>query len=489
MEEVKKKSAVKELFSHTLFYGVGLFLNRSLGIILLPLYTLYFSPGEMGLYALVYSLWLFINVIYLGGIETSFLKFFIDNKEENERKKIYGTTLITIFFTSVIFSSLIYLFSEGITSLIGFENPVKGNELVQILSLLLICDALYRIPLLLLRAELKANVYFYLTLFTLVINLGLNFFFIISLGMNVEAIFYSYLISAFLTFLLSLVFTKRFFSLRFSLSTAKRLLVFGNKFVYTGLFIILIDQSDRFFLKYFFNEGVVGVYQANYRLAAVMSLAVASFRFSWTPYFLNIADNPENKKIISTIFTYFVFAGLFLFLFFSFFTAPIVKTSFFGITILGPQYWSGLSIIPVVLLAYFLSGLASNLNAAPFYADKTGYILILTMCGCALYYVLNFILVPRFEMLGAAYANMLAQLAMVTALYFISQKIYKVEYNLKTVFSLCILAAISYGAYIIIGNSLNQFLSASIALLLFILPVHFLKVIDLRKVKMLFKKS
>jgi hypothetical protein len=77
---------------------------------------------------------------------------------------------------------------------------------------------------------------------------------------------------------------------------------------------------------------------------------------------------------------------------------------------------------------------------------------------------------------------------MVSALYFISQKIYKVEYNLKTVFSLCIIAAVSYSMYIIIGDTLNQFLTAIISLLLFILPVHLLKVIDLKKVKMLFKK-
>ncbi|MCX6163696.1 MAG: oligosaccharide flippase family protein, partial [Ignavibacteriae bacterium] len=132
-----------------------------------------------------------------------------------------------------------------------------------------------------------------LSVSTLLINLILNILFIVVFKLNIEAILYSYIISVIFTLFAGLIITKKFFSIKFSLKEAKELIIYGNKFIYFGLFLLLIDVSDRFFLKYFFDESIVGIYSANYRLGTVMSLAIAAFRFSWTPYFLNISENPD----------------------------------------------------------------------------------------------------------------------------------------------------------------------------------------------------
>src|SRR5690554_4940019 len=102
---------VKTLFSHSIYYGVGLFLNRSLSVILLPLYTDYFSAQELGVYSLIFSLWIFLNILYMFGTETSFLKFFIDAKEQTEKARIYCTTLTMISVTSAVFSGILYFVS------------------------------------------------------------------------------------------------------------------------------------------------------------------------------------------------------------------------------------------------------------------------------------------------------------------------------------------------------------------------------------------
>jgi len=184
----------------------------------------------------------------------------------------------------------------------------------------MVADTVYRFPLLLFRAELNAKTYAYINLLTFIINIVSNIVMIVFLRMDIEAILYSYLISVIVTLIVSLIITRKYLTYKFSVSEIKRMLGFGNKFIYIGMCLILIDMSDRFFLKYFYNEKTVGIYWANYRLAAVMSLMIAAFKFSWTPYFLNLTENPENKKIISKIFTYFCFTGLSLFLIFSLLT-------------------------------------------------------------------------------------------------------------------------------------------------------------------------
>ncbi len=387
---------------------------------------------------------MFIILFYLYGQETSFIKLFIDGKDDAEKKRIYSTTLIMLTATSLLFSLILYLLSGNITTLLEFEDPVKGLMYIKILSLILFTDALFRFPLLLLRAELKATQYLFLTLLSLAVNVSLNFILIISYGLGVEAIFYSYIASVVVTFIAGLLVTRKHLSLNFSPVLAKKLVSYGVKFIFVGVFILLIDVSDRFFLKYIFNEEVVGIYSANYRLASVMSLLIAAFRFSWTPYFLNLEKNPENKKIVSQIFTYIVFIGLFLFLFFAFFTEQIVKISFGKFSLLDIRYQSGLVIIPYVLMAYVFSGLYSALSVAPFYANKTKELLYVSGLGFLINIILNYFLIIHFGIIGASLSTLFTYFVMMIALYYRAQKIYRIEYELKKIFILFLISIILF---------------------------------------------
>ncbi len=93
---MENESHVKRLFSQTVIYGLGIMLNKSVSFILLPVYTKYFPPEQIGLFTLVQSISFFLGVIYMFGVETSFMKFFIDSKTGQE--KISHIFFITCFF-------------------------------------------------------------------------------------------------------------------------------------------------------------------------------------------------------------------------------------------------------------------------------------------------------------------------------------------------------------------------------------------------------
>jgi len=489
-----EKSHVKTLFSHTVYYGIGLFLNRSLSVLLLPLYTSYFSPQDLGVYSLIFSLWVFLNILYVYGTETSFLKFFIDAKDIRDKSSIYCTSLVMITVSSLVFSLLLYYFSYKIALLINFSNFIQAGKLIEILAVLIFFDALSRYPLLLLRAELKAKTYAIITAGALVINLTLNIILITGYHYGLESIFYAYTASVIFTLIAGLIVTRGYLKPPVSFAMMKQLVSYGNKFIYIGVLVILVSQSDRYFLKYFFDESVVGIYSANYRLASVMSLAIASFKFAWTPYFLNLAENPESKKVISNVFTYFAFVALAIFLFFSLFTEPLARISIFGFHILGEEYWGGLGILPLILGAYFFLGMADNLNAAPFLKNKTSLLLL----ACAVSFVvnigLNFWLTPVHGMFGAAWSILLTYLVQFIALYFISQKIFPVPYRMGRVLAVLSLVLICYAAGIMV-NSLGDLSTAATFIingslfLLFLGTVHFAGILDLGKIRMLFTRK
>lgn len=450
-----QKSHSKELFSHTFTYGIGLFVNRFLSFLLIPLYTYYFKPGELGVFNILQSFWLVIAIFYLFGIETSFIKYFTDEKIPELKSKIYSTTLILLSGTSLVLSFIIFLFAGNISGIFSFEDYPDSAFLIKILALVLFADTIYRFPLLLLRAELQAKKYLVLNLISVFVNLGFNIIFIAWMKMGIESIFYAYIISCVVTLIVSLFITKKYLVFDFSKEKAKELIIYGNKFVYVGLFILFIDVSDRFFLKYFTDDATVGIYSANYKLASGMGLIVAAFKFAWTPYFLNLSDNPENKNIISGIFTNYFFAGLLLFLGFAFFIPPVVTYQFNGLSLLGADYWSGLIIIPFILLSYFFSGLFSNLNVAPFFKDKTSYFFLVTLSGALLNFILNIILIPLLNIKGAAISTLVSYFFMFIFIYYLSQKIYEVKYDWKKIALIIFIFGTGYFISLLFKNLLN----------------------------------
>ncbi|MEO6693724.1 MAG: oligosaccharide flippase family protein [Ignavibacteria bacterium] len=487
------RSPVKELFSHTMIYGVGIMLNKSVNFILLPVYTKYFTPEQVGMLTLILSLSFFLGIIYTFGLETAFMKFFIDAKDIMSKAEIYSSILIFLTLTSIIISMIVYIFSSNIIDLIGFENSSESNLLLQILCIVMFLDTLYRFPLLLFRAELNTKTYAVVNLVSFIINLTGNIILIIFFGMGVEAVLICYIISTLSTLIIGLILTKKHLLLKISYGLIKQLLTFGNKFIYIGLFLILIDVSDRFFLKYYFNESIVGIYSANYRLASVMGFMIAAFKFSWTPYFMNLSSHPDNKKIIATIFTYFIFSGLFLFLIFSIFMDHLVQISFFGLNLLDINYWQGLNIIPMVLLAYFFSGIYSLLNAAPFFTDNTGSLFAFALSGLIINMLFNFLLIPFMGMKGAALATMVTYALMSVIIYIYSQKIYKIEYEWNTILKLAVVSILVFvaGYFFVNRMKLDEYLIIGIDILLilvFLATINYFKIIDLRKVKMLWKK-
>jgi O-antigen/teichoic acid export membrane protein len=484
----------KQLFSQTMIYGLGIMLNRSVSFILIPVYTKYFSPAELGVFTLVQSLSIFLGFVYALGLETAFMKKFIDAVDIERRKNIYSSTLIFLLLSSVTLSFLLYIFAGRISEIIGISDSPNSVFLIQLMGIVMIADTLYRIPMLLFRAQLRAKMYSLLNLLAFIINVGLNLILIVKLNFGVEAIFYSYLASVIVILILTLFMTRENITSSFSKETISEMLAYGAKFIFIGIFLLVIDMSDRFFLQHYFGESTVGIYWANYRLASVMGLVIAAFKFSWTPFFLNLNKEHASRKVIAYVTTYFVFAGSILFLIFGLLIDVIAPAEIFGVRFLDVLYLPGLSIVPVILLSYFFSGLYSTFNAAPFFTDNTKSLLYITGAGVIINILLNFFLIPKFEMQGAAIATLITYFTMFLMVFFYSQKIYRIEldYLRITIIFLGAVGIFVIGYFVVNRTELSLGIKAVIDIgmvVLYLVLLNITGMFRLSRVTELLKKS
>jgi O-antigen/teichoic acid export membrane protein len=111
--------SVKKLAGQTLWYGVPTIASRFLGYLMnLSLPFIFKQPGTTADLTQVYAIIPFLNVLFTYGMETAYFRF----SQEEERKHLYSTLSLSIFFTTILFSVCVYSFRSNISNWAGLDQ-------------------------------------------------------------------------------------------------------------------------------------------------------------------------------------------------------------------------------------------------------------------------------------------------------------------------------------------------------------------------------
>ncbi len=191
---------------------------------------------------------------------------------------------------------------------------------------------------------------------------------------------------------------------------------------------IVNQMLDRTMLKWLLpgtpeeNLAQVGVYGNNYKLAMLITIFTQAYRYAAEPFFFRHAGDTNAPEIQAKATKWFTIAattgmaGLLLFL-------DVVKY------FLGEAYFSGLKVVPVLLLANVLLGIYYNLSVWYRLKDKTLLGAGISLAGGLLTFLMNIILVPRIGYIGAAWTALATYAFMCIATWFTGLKYYPVPYQ------------------------------------------------------------
>ncbi|MFQ5632098.1 MAG: lipopolysaccharide biosynthesis protein, partial [bacterium] len=288
-------ASIKRLTKNSAIYGIGHIFARSIAFFLLPIYTNFLSPDDFGVAVLLISLLAILNIFYVYGMDSAFLRYYIEAESSQEKQEIFSTALWTIFTTALLLSSIGYLLSENVAEILFSDRDVAS--LLKMCCGILFFDGIAAILYLVLRAEEKSLHFVSLKSIAAIITLALNWLFIIAWGWGIDGIFWANLASAGASVILILPFILKKLAFAYSFTSLKMLLKFGLPYIPSTLSVILMDVIDRFFIETFLGKSAVGLYGAGYRLGMLMALFVAAFRFAWHPFFLATAKEANAKEI------------------------------------------------------------------------------------------------------------------------------------------------------------------------------------------------
>lgn len=470
---------LKKLASQTVVYGLSSIVGRFLNYLLVPFYTRYFTTGEYGVVSEFYAYSGFFGVLLTLGFETGYFRFV---KSENE-ERLYSTSLTFLSIVSVFFVGIIWLFTPFLSGKMHYANH---PEYFTWFALILAFDAICAIPFAKLRNENKAFSFAGIKLFEILVNVGLNLFFIIickgayekdtssALGslykpeIGVGYVFISNLLAS-VAKLMLLSFSFKGLKAGFDSILFKKILTYSLPMVVIGFAGIINEMLDRVILKYLLpfdaetNLQQLGIYAACYKLSIVMSLFIQAFRFAAEPFFFAHADKSDSRKIYADVMNWFVIFCCFIFMVVTLFI------DYFGLFI-GKDFRVGLGVVPILLLANLFLGIYVNLSIWYKLTDRTMTGAYVSLGGALLTIVLNVLLIPKLGYMGSAYATLVCYASMAGVSYLLGQKFYPVPYDRKKV-----------GGYLLLLLVLHLFHSHAMDLnkAFFNLPVIFISVIFL----------
>jgi O-antigen/teichoic acid export membrane protein len=473
---------LKSLSKDTLIYGTSTIVGRFLNFFLVPLYTNLFMPDEFGVVANVYAYIAILNVFFTIGLESGYFKF-ASTLEVGDKKDNFSHPFFGILLNSIFLSGILFVFSKDLTYL--FQIDLKYNDLLQYTALILFFDALVTVPFAYLRLKHQPGKFAAIRTVNIIINVVCNIFFLMVLKLGIKSVFISNLIASLTTFLLLSPIVLKNISFKFNRKLVSELLRFSLPYIPAGVSSNIVQVINRPILNSLKGEYAVGVFQANYRLGIFMMLFVSMFEFAWRPFFLQNAKEPDAKNIFSKVMTFFVLIASFLFIILSFFIDDIAKLKLpFRGHLIGKSYWGGLDIVPIILFSYVLYGIYINLMAGIYIEKKTKYLPLITGVAAVINIAANFLLIPAFDLTGAAIATLLSYFVMMSGIYYYSQKYYYIDYEIKNIVLILTSAIVFYAILLIFSKYIFINIFIKLILILFFITFIFLfKIVNIKSVK------
>jgi len=309
-------------------------------------------------------------------------------------------------------------------------------------------DAFTAIPFALLRKQNKALKFATIKIINVVVNISLNFLFLLFIPavyektgnaflskifnpeLGVGYVFVSNLIASLCTLLLLSGEIFRV-TLKFSRRLWFEMIIYSFPLLISGLAGTINEALDRVLLKHLITAETdpleqVGIYGANYKIAVLMQLFIQMFRFAAEPFYFARAKDKNARILYADIMKYFVIACMLIFL---------VVTLYIDLFkhFIGSAFHEGLHIVPVVLYAIFLLGIFFNLSIWYKLNNLTKYGAIITLIGSLVTFFVNWLFIPRFGYTASAWGHFFCYMIMVVISWLLCRKYFYIPYDLKKI--------------------------------------------------------
>jgi O-antigen/teichoic acid export membrane protein len=429
---------VRELSKNLAVYGVGDVAIQIVSFLLVPVYVRYLSPADYGILGLLGGVEAGAKLFFRWGLDGAFMRFWYECQDQEARQRLAST----IFFFLLAINALLLAISLvaapfAAPRMIGIPGYTVALQLVLLNTFAI---GFTFIPFHVLRMQQKTRAFSALTFARSVATLLLRITLVVGLGFGIWGVVVADIVVTAGVILWMAPLFARLVRPVFSREVLRDSLSFGLPRLPHALAQQVMAIGDRFILTRFGTLADIGVYSMSVSFGLIPKLFLSAFENAWAPFYYATAREADGARTFAGVTTY-VFAVLALL------TAGLsaIAADLLALVV-GPAYAAGAGVIAWTAVGVLLQGVYLLTSIGLNITKHTKYYPVSTIAGAACNVVLNFVLIPRFGIIGAAWANAAAYGLQTAVAYTLSQRFYPIEYEAGRLLRVSAAAVVAYGA-------------------------------------------
>lgn len=383
----------KRLMSNTALFAISTFGSKVLVFLLMPFYTRVLSQADYGITDILIQTGNLLIPLASVGISNSIIRFGLE-KGVN-KSCVFTVGLITTLggFGVLCLASPLFTMVDKLSQYTVF---VLLYVLAANLHTLVVQFARVRGYVRLFAVDGIAR-----TLLTILLNILLLVVFPCGVAGYVMANVIADLVTTIFVFLIADL--RRYINFSaLQRSTTREMLRYCVPLIPTMVCTWIINISDRYLVTFMIGDEANAIYAVATKIPTILLIVADIFATAWQLSALKEQSRLEKERFFSNVFgvyqslAFLVGSGLIL-------TAKI-STSLLA----APDYFTAWQYIPVLVLSSTFACFSSFLSSVYMVEKRSVATLVTTMAGAALNLVGNFLLIPKWGIMGAAVSTMVS---------------------------------------------------------------------------------
>ena len=385
----------REFTEAGVLYFVATLFNKGIGFVTVPIFSRILTTSDYGTVT-TFNTWVstiavFMSLALYNSVRNSFVDF-----EKQERPKflssIVSLTCIIFAVSMLVCAAGLYLIPINVNIALVFLCLIQsfGNALINDYSYYLMMNYQYKARTAIMVLPSLISVIFSIIAILFIVEDNLY------MGRIVPT---TIVFGLFSIIILIAVFRKA--RPQLNKKYLKYGLAISLPLVLHSVALHILSQSDRIMITAFRGSSETGIYSLVYNLSMIATVITTSLDGIWVPWFIERLDKRELKEVNVLVMDY----------------VHLMTYAMVSLILVGPEivkifadsrYWEGISIIPPIVLAnYFIFMYTLYVNIEHFH-KKTPYITVNTLIAAGTNLILNFIFIPRYGYVAAAYTTLVA---------------------------------------------------------------------------------
>lgn len=406
----------KKLMSNTVIFAIGTFSSKLLVFFMTRYYTSVLTQSDFGISSTITQASNILLPIASVAITDAVIRFGLE--QHNSKKNVF-----TIGFISILIGFIILLPFAPLVSKLGYlgEYTALMYAYVFAANLQSLCGQCV-------RARGHVRLYAIDGIFRTITTIILNVIFLSAFEMGITGYILSVIVSNFISVALLVLIDRlnRFIDIKaVKKKTVLQMLRYSLPLIPNKICVFIYSSADSFFILYMVSAEANGLYSAAHKIPTMLILISGIFIEAMQISTFSDIDKVNQQRFLTKIanayqsFVFIVASGIIMF-------SKLAMS-----IIAAPDYYEGWKFIPLLIFASSFACLSNFQNIIYSIVKKSSSSLTTTLVGVSINITLNFILVPRFGASGAAFATLIAYIAMFLIRAIDTQKYIRVQWNVR----------------------------------------------------------